>query len=226
MPTNVPVTTRAQAAAPTSLPTTAPTVTLAALGGGSSSGDSSSVWVAVGVTIAVLVVGGGAFICKRHGGQRQDLPPLPPQATIMPMFVNPLHLDVAGPAPNYEEPTMPHPFTGPRVEMDADLYVADQRASMFINPLHLDGAVDVAGPAPTYEEPTMLQPDLMPRTPRVEMDSDLYVADQRTTPAKAQYAIFRSPARPTEGVEPVAASSTTYHVFQSEGLTQNSDMTA
>jgi hypothetical protein len=140
----------------------------------------------------------------------------------MPMFVNPLHLDVAGPAPNYAEPTMLHPPTGPRVEMDSDLFVADQRASMFVNPLHLG----VAGPAPNYAEPTMLQPGLMPRSARVEMDSDLYVADQGAPPAKAQYAIFRSPARPTEGVEPVAASSATYPVFQSDGLTQNSDMTA
>jgi hypothetical protein len=123
----------------------------------------------VGVTIAVLVVGAGVYIFKRRGAQRQHLPSVPPQSQIVAMCVNPLH-GMAG------------------------------------------------GTATDYEEPVTLQHE---DSPHVELDSDLYVADQKARPAEASYAVFRS-------TEPTAetANDATYNVFHNEGVRQDPDTAA
>jgi hypothetical protein len=77
---------------------------------------------------------------------------------------------------------------------------------MFVNPLHL-GMTELAA---DYEEPVVLHP-VTTRRPRVEVDSELYVADQRASPPKE--------------TEPLP-DSTTYHVFRSDGLAQNPDAAA
>jgi hypothetical protein len=89
--------------------------------------------------------------------------------------------------------------------------------SMYINPLHLG----ISGLVSDYEEPVTLHHD---ESPRVVMDSELYVANQRASPAEAQYAVFRS-MTPTEEAGPLTDSAT-YHVFRSERVAQNADATA
>jgi hypothetical protein len=61
-----------------------------------------------------------------------------------------------------------------------------------VNPLHHG----IPEPATDYEEPAMLHP---PQIPRVEVDSDLYVADQRASAADGSYAVFRD-VHPGAGV--------------------------
>eukprot|EP00037_Helgoeca_nana_P013265 m.122006 g.122006 ORF g.122006 m.122006 type:complete len:504 (+) comp21932_c0_seq3:379-1890(+) len=130
-------------ATPTRFPTTSPTAPITSTNGAtttasptadsssalgdSGGGGDSSVGVAVGVTIVVLVVGAVVCACRRRA-QRQHLPPLPPQTQPLSMYVNPLHLgSAAGSTSDYEEPTILHPPESPRVEVDSELYVADQR---------------------------------------------------------------------------------------------------
>jgi hypothetical protein len=92
-------------------------------------GNVSSVALAIGIPLAVLVVGVGVYICQRRGGQRQNLLPLPPQVTTIAMYANPMHLGIAGPATKYEEPAMLHLPESAHVEVDSELYVTDQRTS-------------------------------------------------------------------------------------------------
>jgi hypothetical protein len=101
---------------------------------GSVNGDGgigdSSVGIAVGMTIVVLILGIGAFIYARRRRQQQHLPPLPAQPATMAMYVNPLHPDFSTGTPDYEEPvTLQHDGNLALVGVDAELYVADPRTA-------------------------------------------------------------------------------------------------
>jgi len=85
--------------------------------------------IAVGVPVAVLVLGLGAFVWARERAHQKHLPPLPPQAATTSMHLNPLHPDFPGVPTNGEEPIHPHRDDSPRVDVDSSLRVPDQRAS-------------------------------------------------------------------------------------------------
>eukprot|EP00037_Helgoeca_nana_P003003 m.37448 g.37448 ORF g.37448 m.37448 type:complete len:320 (+) comp13094_c0_seq1:1555-2514(+) len=176
-----------QPTAPTTSPLVSPTPppdSVSGSGGG-------SVGVAVGATFAVVVVGVGLFICNRRGGQRHHLPPLPPQSQIVSMFVNPLHHGVPEPATDYEEPVMLHPAERPRVDVDSELYVANQRtpsadASYAVfRDVHPGGGVSGLREAAGVTSTIPLEGGLLAASDYVEVSGG-------TAGAAGPYAVFQS----------------------------------